>query len=141
MRYLILCVVCSIVPTALMAQSVVGKWQLVNQTSCLDEELEEDAAMNALVSDMQGRGTITRHVISFKDNNTGEETTRALSKKKIYNPKSFLYKFNGESLFILDKKSRTILEIYTVEKITADSLVISNSTRACETKLFVKINP
>jgi hypothetical protein len=64
-----------------------------------------------------------------------------LSKGKTANAKKFLYKFNGEMLLILDKKSQTISDSYLVDKFTPDSLVVSNASRPCETLIFLKISP
>ncbi len=75
----------------------------------------------------------------LKDNNNAEESTRIVSRRKSYNSKSFLYKFNGDAIYFLDKKSRTIIEGYTVEKFSADSLIISSAERACDTKIFIRI--
>jgi hypothetical protein len=43
-------------------------------------------------------------------------------------------------LLILDKKSQTISESYLVDKFTADSLIVSNASRPCDTKIFLKIS-
>ena len=59
---------------------------------------------------------------------------------KVANQKKFYYKFNGEMLLILDKKTQTISDSYMVDKFSADSLVISDASRPCETMIFVKIN-
>jgi len=121
-------------------QSIVGKWQLVKQSNCVEEDLPpQDAETTALVEDMKGMAGSMPQVIEFKDNNTGQESTKIVSHKKAYNSKSFLYKYSGESLYILDKKSHTIIEGFSVEKIDADSLIITNSSRVCETKIFVKV--
>ena len=37
------------------------------------------------------------------------------------------------------KSRRTIIEGYTVEKLESDSLIITNSKRVCDTKIFVRI--
>jgi hypothetical protein len=121
-------------------QSIVGKWQLVKQSNCVEEDLPpQDAETAALVEDMKGMAGSMPQVIEFKDNNTGQESSKIVSHKKAYNSKSFLYKYSGENLYILDKKSHTIIEGFSVEKIDADSLIITNSSRVCETKIFVKI--
>ena len=106
------------------AQSIVGKWQLVKQTSCLDENLDtnEETGIEELVDDMKSMSGATPQVIQFKDKNVAEESTRIISKSKSYNSKSLLYKFSGDALHFLDKKSRTILESFTVEKFEADHL-------------------
>lgn len=123
------------------AQSIIGKWQLVKQTSCLDENLDtnEETGVEEVIDDMKSMSGATPQIIQFKDKNVAEESTRIVSKSKSYNSKSLLYKFSGDALHFLDKKSRTILESFTVEKFEADSLIISNASRACETKIFVRI--
>ena len=122
------------------SQSLVGKWQLIKQSNCVESELgEEEASVKEMVEDMKGLSGSEPQVIEFKDNNTGEESTKIISRKKSYNSKSFLYRYNETTLYFLDKKSKTIIEGFTVEKMDGDSLIISNTTRVCETKIFVKI--
>jgi hypothetical protein len=123
----------------LPAQSIVGKWQLMKQSTCMEDELTADEAESELLDDMKSRSGSTTQVIQFKDNNTAEENTKIVNKRKAYNSKSMLYKFTGTNLHILDKKSQTIIDSFSVEQLTADSLIISNTERACETKVFVKI--
>ena len=126
------------------AQSLIGKWQLVKQTSCLDDDdavAVDELGMQEVADDMKSRAGSSAQVLQLKDNNAGEENTRIISRKKTYNSRSFLYKYDGTSLHFLDKKSRTIIESFTVEKLAGDSLIISNVSRACETKVFVRIKP
>jgi len=120
------------------AQSIVGKWQLARQTSCIEDELSGGEESD-LIDDMKSRSGADIQVIQFKDNNSAEENTKIINSRKSYNSKALLYKFTGDALYILDKRSKTIIEAFTVEQISADSLIISNSARACETKVFVKI--
>lgn len=137
--FLVTFAVCSSYTT--QAQSIVGKWQLIKQTSCLDENLNtnEETGVEEVIDDMKSMSGATPQIIQFKEKNVAEESTRIISKRKSYNSKSLLYKFSGDALHFLDKKSRTILESFTVEKFEADSLIISNASRACETKIFVRI--
>ena len=123
------------------AQSLIGRWQLVKQTTCLEDEapLNDSTGVEEVLSDMKSMSGPTANVIQFKENNAVEESTKMISKKKSYNSKSFLYKFSGTELYFLDKKSRTIIEGFTVEKFDSESLIISNTSRACETKVFVRI--
>ena len=122
------------------AQSIVGRWQLIKQSNCVEDDLgEEEASVKEMVEDMKGLSGAEPQIIEFKDNNTGEENTKIISKKKSYNSKSFMYRFNEETLYFLDKKSKTIIDGYTVEKMDGDSLIISNATRVCETKIFVRL--
>jgi hypothetical protein len=125
------------------AQSLVGKWQLVKQTTCIEADLEAEEAdeeTEDLVDEMKSRSSAgSTYVVQFKDNRSGEESTQILSKRKDYGSKSFLYKFDGTTLYILDKRSQTISESYVVEKLEGDSLILSNAARACDTKVFVRI--
>ena len=132
--------VCALTPVG-QAQSLVGRWQLVKQTSCIEDEtpLNDSTGVEEVLNDMKSMSGPTGNVIEFKENNSAEESTKIISKKKSYNSKAFLYKFNGTELYFLDKKSHTIIEGFTVEKFTSDSLIISNTSRACETKVFTKI--
>ncbi|HEY9046271.1 MAG TPA: hypothetical protein VIN08_10265 [Ohtaekwangia sp.] len=121
-------------------QSIIGKWQLVKQTSCLEEETAmNDTGVEEVMDDMKSMSGATPQVLQFKDKNMAEETTKIVSRRQAYNSKAFMYRFTGDALHFLDKRSHTILESFTVEKFDADSLIISNSSRACETKIFVRI--
>lgn len=93
-----------------------------------------------LVEDMKSRGSATASTITFKDNQAGEESTRILNSRKSGYSKNFLYKFDGEMLMVLDKRSRTITDNYIVEKFSADSLILANASRPCETRIFLKIS-
>jgi len=120
--------------------SIVGHWQLVKQSNCVDDELgEEDTETQELIEDMKGMSGQTPQVLEFRDNNTVNESTKIISKRKSYNSKSMLYRVSEGGLYFLDKKSRTIIESFTIEKLASDSLIISNSARVCETKVFVRI--
>jgi len=142
MKSLIVILSACLLTSLCQAQSLVGRWQLVKQTTCIEDEnpLNDDTGVEEVLSDMKSMSGPTSNVIQFKENNTCEESNRIISRKKSYNSKSFLYKYTGSELYFLDKKSRTIIEGFTVEKMAADSLIICNSSRVCETKIFIKIN-
>lgn len=121
-------------------QSLVGKWQLVKQSNCVEDELdEEEGDVKEMVEDMQGLSGAEPQILEFKDNNTASESTKIINKKKSYNSRSFLYRFDAERLYILDKRSRTIIDAFMVEKFDSDSLIISNAERVCDTKVFVRL--
>jgi hypothetical protein len=121
-------------------QSIVGEWQLVKQSTCMEENMKPlPDSTQQLVNDMKSRASATASTITFKENQGGEESTRILNSRKSGYSKNFLYKFDGESLMILDKRSRTITDNYIVEKFSADSLILSKASRPCETRIFLKI--
>lgn len=124
----------------LQAQSIVGRWQLVKETNCMEEYMpvNDDTAQN-LLKDMKRMSSPSPQVVTFREKMSGEESTRILTRKKTGNKKSFLYKFDGEMLLILDKRSQTITENFSVDRFTADSLIISSSSRPCEVKVFSRI--
>jgi hypothetical protein len=126
--------------TALQAQSIIGNWQLVKESNCQEETLTAaNDSVKDLVNDMKSMSSPSPQVVSFKEKQAGEESTRILNRKRGTNSKNFLYRFDGEMLMILDKKSRTITENFMVDKFSTDSLIISNASRPCETKIFLRI--
>lgn len=107
----------------------------------MEEKLKPVAdSTQSLIDDMKSRASATAKTITFKDNQAGEESTRILNSRKSGYNKNFLYRFDGESLMVLDKRSRTIIDSFIVEKFSTDSLILSNAARPCETKIFLKIN-
>lgn len=134
-----LCFVLSLLNSIAFSQSIVGSWQLVNESTCVDDNLTPDEETEDVLNDMKAMSKPSTQVLVLKDNNTGDESTRIISKKKSYNSKGFLYRYSTSTLYFLDKRSKTIIEGFNVEKISADSLIISNTARVCETKVFVRI--
>ena len=126
--------------TMLQAQSIIGSWQLVRETNCVEEHIttDNDDVQN-LTNDMKAMSSPTPRIVTFKEKAQGEESTRMLTRKKPSNKKSFLYRFDGERLMILDKRSQTITENFTVEQFSADSLIVSSASRPCDTKVFVRL--
>ena len=126
--------------TPLFSQTIVGTWQLMKQSNCMSDQLPVDEEEEELLQDMS---TMAQRdlplTIEFKSNNTGSENLHTLNSKKESKYKSFLFKFDGDNLYMLDKKSQTISEAYTVDKLSADSLIYSNVSRPCETKVFVRL--
>lgn len=129
----------SFVALQMQAQSILGTWQLTKQTTCLTSEIKMTNAEDSLLTDMKSRSGASQQIVKFKEKGAGEESVRILNKSRFKDGKTFLYRFDGESLHILDKKSRTIIESYQVEKMGGDSLIVSSIARPCDTKIFLKI--
>src|SRR5687768_7857116 len=83
------------------AQSIIGTWQLVKHTSCMDDAIEVEDGTADMVNEMKSMAGTTRQVLVLRDNNTAEESTKIISRRKSYNSKSFLYKFTGDALYFL----------------------------------------
>lgn len=133
-----LIIACS--PANAQVGNIVGDWQLVKQSRCLEQSADNGASKAGSFQPQSNSEGAASGMVSFKTNSSGEESTRIFSAGKTPNPKKFFYKFNGEMLLILDKKTQTISDSFMVDKFTADSLIISNASRPCETLIFVKIN-
>jgi hypothetical protein len=123
------------------AQSIVGTWQLVKQTTCLEDQVPQDtsASTQDLLADMKSRNDRTPQTIRFTDNLNGEEDTKILNTRKNVNTKHFMYKVDGNTLYILDKKSHTISETYNIDSWQGDNLILSNASRPCETRVLVRV--
>jgi hypothetical protein len=126
-------------PFVSAAQSLVGTWQLVRHNSCLEEEMDEDEATGDLLEDIRSRSSGTPSVIEFRDDNSGEESIRLLDTRRSSKRNSFLYRYSDGKIDFLDKKSRLLVGAYDVDRLSADSLVFSEVSRACETRIFVRL--
>ena len=136
----VLAILLVLFPASMNAQNIMGKWQLVKQLNCITDEIETESEDEAeLVAEMRSMSGPAANVVEFKKKGMGEESTRILNRKKSASPRNFLYRFNGETLLILDKRSQTLTHTYTVDRISPDSLIVSNANRPCETRIFLKI--
>lgn len=129
------------VPASAQQEALLGSWQLVNHTSCLEGVAEEDGDETELRREMRAQTPPAGQVVTFRPKAKAEQSTRILTSSRASTTRKFLYRYNGELLLILDKKSQTITDSYLVERLTADSLIVSNRRRPCETRIFVKIDP
>ncbi len=127
--------------STIFSQSIVGIWQLTKQSNCMSDELspssEDEQDLLLDMASMSNRDIPL--TIEFKSNNSGTENLHTINTRKQSKYKSFLFKFDGENLYILDKKSQTISVAYTIDRLSADSLIYSNASRPCETKVFVRL--
>ncbi len=136
----VLIITALLVYTSATAQEIVGKWQLVKESTCAEGDLEPSSdEEEEIVGRMKSMSGPAPQTIEFKENNSVVESTRIVNRRRSHSPASMMYKFTGNSLHFLDRKSRTIIDTYSVEQLSADSLIISNSRRACETRIFIKI--
>ena len=123
------------------SQSIIGTWQLMKQSNCMGDELTPDSSdEEELLLDMSTMSSRDIPLtIEFKANNSGTENLHTYNSKKKSKYRSFLFKFDGDNLYILDKKSQTISAAYMIDQLSADSLIYSNISRPCETKVFVRL--
>jgi hypothetical protein len=119
-----------------MAQSdpLLGVWELQNHTHC------ESTKKTLLSESQRQQKNISPYTLVFLKNNQVTETGKIISPQKSYSSKAILFRYDGERIFFLDKRSKTLLEDYTIEKLDETTLVISNSKFPCETRIFKRIS-
>jgi len=131
-----------LVSISTQAQTILGKWQLMKKSDCMGSKLDDpnqSEDMDELVSDMNSMKNRTPDVIEFKAKMKGEQSTTLLGKRKEVNEKNFLYRFDGKTLHLLDKKSQSITISYTVEEFTESKLILTDASRPCEVRVFERI--
>jgi ABC-type uncharacterized transport system permease subunit len=120
-------------------QSLVGTWQLSKQTNCLESEVSDTTKMDAdVMREFSSKSNRSPKVMIFRADNTGEENIRTMNKKKVAQVKKFLYKFDGTTIYLLDKKSRLITGSLIVDELTSDSLVYHTAGKVCEQVILVR---
>lgn len=127
---------------SVMGQNIIGKWQLMKKSDCMTEKVDnpnQSEDMDELMSDFNSMKSRTPEVIEFKQKMKCEQSTTILGKRKNVNEKNFLYKFDGKTLHLLDKKSRTIVASYNVEDFTDSKLILADANRPCEVRVFERI--
>jgi hypothetical protein len=138
----LVCLFLTITSFSLSAQNIIGRWQLMKQSNCMDEKVDNPSQsedMDELMSDFNSMKKRTPDVIEFKDKMKGEQSTTILGKRKEVNEKNFLYRYDGATLHLLDKKSRTIIASYNVEELSSAKLIVSDVNRPCEVRVFERI--
>ncbi len=131
-----------LVSQTVCAQTLVGKWQLMKQTSCIESELDnpnQAEDMDELMAELNSRKNRTADVIQFKSNYKGEQSTSILGKRKDVNDKNFIYNVTDKQLDIIDPKSKTIIQSYIIEEITVSEMVVADANRTCDKKYFKKL--
>ena len=121
------------------SQSLVGTWQMIKQSNCLEDEVSDTTKMDAdMMKEFSSKSTRSPKVVIFRIDNSGEEAVKTPEKKKASNVKKFMYKFDGASIYILDKKSHLITNTLIVDTLTSDSLVYHSAGKVCEQVFFVR---
>ena len=128
MSTIVITILFTFVSVFAFGQSILGKWQFVQQSNCEGEIISSKDIYKKLVP-----------VVTFKDKRNGEETVRMLTNRKPSGSKVFLYKIDETTLYILDKKTQMIIDRFVMDFIQPDSLTLSNLSEPCNSKIFVRI--
>lgn len=123
-----------------MGQSLVGKWQVTNQTNCLEKELSDSIKSDdSLLKDFSNQSGHSPVMMQFNDDGTATRIIKITGEKKPAETKEYKFSFDGTNIQLSDKKSKSILKVYTVETLTNDSLVYSIPGRECEKTTLVRM--
>ena len=129
-----------LIAPAAFGQSIVGKWQLTDEKTCLTSELGKSETESELESAMNSSRNAVARMIIFKKDGSGEEGVFSVGKKKGSGMNSFKYRIEGNQLLFLDKKSGMITQRFILEEFGSGTLKIRNATRDCEVRTFTKAN-
>ncbi len=122
------------------SQPLIGTWQITKQTNCLEREASDSVQLDAnLLKEFSSRSTRSPKVMSFREDNSAEESIKEPGKKQPKSVKKFHYKRDGNNIYILDKKSHLIVSGLIIETLTSDSLVYYTAGKECEKTFFVRI--
>jgi hypothetical protein len=127
-------------PSLINGQTIVGEWQVTKQTNCLENEVSDTTKMDSsMMEAFSSSSTPTPKIISFRADNSGAESIKTLKKKHPVSKKKFHYKFDGQNIYILDKKSHLIVGGFIIETLTSDALVYYSEGKECEKTFLVRI--
>lgn len=122
-------------------QSVVGKWQVTGQTNCLEQELPDSIKTDdTLLKDFANQSSPDPVVWNFTDDGIAKRMIKVTGKKKPVDTDEYTFSFDGANIKILDKKSKSLVFLYTVETLTSDLLVYSVPGKACEKTTLTRIH-
>src|SRR4051812_46988215 len=120
------------------AQNIVGAWQLTEEKSCFQSEMEnmkKSGTEKELEKNMGGSGQQSMaRVIKFDRKGEGEDGIFSTGKKKAADMNNFKYKINGNELDLLDAKSGIITQRLVIDELTDSSLKVHNTVKDCEIK-------
>lgn len=120
-------------------QSIVGTWQLSEEKTCFQSELEETDTEKELRKDMGASRTGVARVISFDKKGKGQDGVFSAGQKKGKDMNSFKYKLTGTELILMDVKSSIMTQQLVVDELSASTLKVHNAKKDCEIKTFTRI--
>lgn len=120
-------------------QSIVGTWQLSDEKTCFQSEMEESETERELKKDMGASRTAAARVISFDKKGKGQEGVFSAGQKKGQDMNSFKYKINATELILMDVKSGIMTQQLVIDELSASTLKVHNAKKDCEIKTFTRI--
>ncbi len=140
MKTLIFTAFTALVSTITYSQSLVGTWQLTDEKTCFQNEMDESETERELKGSMSGSRNSVARILIFTNKGTGEEGIAVKGKKKLSNATSFLYRLTANQLLFVDKKSQIATQQLIVDELTETTLRLHNARKECETRTFIRVN-
>ncbi len=121
-------------------QSIVGTWQLTDEKTCFESNIQVSETEKELLPQMgsSGASSVAR-TIQFDKKGMGMEGIFTAGKKKASDNSSFKYKVTGQELQLLDIKSGMMTQALVIDSLTQTILVFHDSKKDCEKKTFTRI--
>lgn len=120
-------------------QSLVGTWQLTDEKTCFQSNMEESDTEIELKDGMGASKQSVVRMISFGKKGTGEEGIFTQGKKKGSDVKKFDYRIADQELQFLDKKSGMATQRFIIDELSATTLRFHNAIKDCEVKTFTRV--
>jgi len=120
-------------------QSLLGTWQLIDEKTCFQSNMEESATEIELKDGMGASRHSVVRTISFNKKGTGEEGIFTQGKKKGSDLNKFDYRLTDQELQLLDKKSGIATQRFIIDELSTTTLRLHNALKECEIRTFTRI--
>lgn len=138
MRYIILLFL-SLSVIGIKAQSIVGTWQLIEEKSCMETNMEMSETEKELLPAFGSSSHAVAKIIRFDPKGKGEEGIFSAGKKKGADKEPFRYQLSGDELQFLDKKSGIIKERFVIDVLTSVKLQFHRVGKECEIRTLSRV--
>jgi hypothetical protein len=120
-------------------QSLVGRWQLIEEKTCFQSNMKESDTELELKDGMgPSRQAVVRMMI-FNEKGKGEEGIFSEGKKKGSDMNKFEYRVAGQELQLLDTKSGMATQRFIIDELSVSTLRFHNAIKDCEVKTFTRV--
>ena len=126
-------------PGQLLAQALIGTWQLTETKTCFESQMKESDTEKELTQAMGASRNAIAKIIVFDSKGRAEEGIFSQGKKKGSSKNEFRYQVSGNELQYLDKKSGMITTRFIIDELTQTTLRLHNAMRDCETEAYTRI--
>lgn len=122
-----------------LGQTLVGNWQLTDEKTCFQSNMEESDNEIELKDGMGASRQSVIRMISFSKKGTGEEGIFTQGKKKGSDVTKFDYRLADQELQFLDKKSGMATQRFIIDELSETTLRFHNAIKECEVKTFIRV--